>query len=198
MLRLRVVHGGQVVEGAALLAAIEPQLQRAAHRLVPRELRAKVSPEDVVQSAWVEVCTSIASFRGRTLREFESWALTILLRRGADVRRTLFANSRSADREQAICGDPVAATPTPQQVAVHRERLRTVSVVLRRMPRDQRRVLIWSLGAELSHREVAARLGRSVGACRVLLARARARLRTELGATVVDLPGKDGAGRSAG
>jgi RNA polymerase sigma-70 factor (ECF subfamily) len=56
--------------------------------------------------------------------------------------------------------------------------------VLDRLPDDYRTVIVLRNLEGLSHEEVAARLGRNVGAVRMLWVRALARLRRELG----DLP----------
>ena len=61
-------------------------------------------------------------------------------------------------------------------MAIDREALLRMAKALRRLPLDQRRILQLVGLRGCSHAEAARLLGRSEGACRVLLARARAAL----------------------
>src|SRR5215207_11267313 len=78
--------------------------------------------------------------------------------------------------------DQIDPTPSPEEVALRDDAAREVRAVLARLPRDQRQVVELRL-AGLTNSEMAAILGRSVPAIKMLQGRALIRLRTLLDAT---------------
>jgi RNA polymerase sigma-70 factor, ECF subfamily len=78
--------------------------------------------------------------------------------------------------------DQIDPTPNPEEVALRDDAAREVRAVLARLPRDQRQVVELRL-AGLTNSEMAAILGRSVPAIKMLQGRALIRLRALLDAT---------------
>lgn len=144
------------------------------------KLRQRCRTSDLVQSALVEAIASMPSFRGQKDSEFVGWTMRIMERNALDRQRRLMTRKRRIDREDAD-GDLslqnlAAGEASPSQVAIDREELLRIAVAMRKLPDDQRRILqIVALRGGM-HAEAARVLGRTVGACRVLLARARANL----------------------
>ena len=161
-----------------LVAQALPVLKRAAPALMGALLRHRCRTSDLVQSALADAIRSFPHFAGAGETEFVGWTLRIMERNSIDRQRRLLADKRSAARE---IGEPglcelQTAQPSPCQVAIDREALLRMAKALRRLPLDQRRILQLVGLRGCSHAEAARLLGRSEGACRVLLARARAAL----------------------
>ena len=168
------------LELSKLVATATPALKRMAPRLMGAALRRRCRESDLVQSALVEAIASIPSFKGRGEDEFVGWTLRIMERNAIDRQRRLMAAKRSIKREQAEgemgLQDLAGTQHSPSQAAVDREELLRIATAMRELPADQRRVLQIVALRGGTHAEAAQKLERSEGACRVLLARARAAL----------------------
>lgn len=167
-----------------LVEKLRPRLERAAPSYMGPELRRSCRTSDLVQSALLEAVESMRAFRGGSEAELVTWTVRILEHNARDRRRRLRTSKRSVDREQTGCTgimDAAAATtPSPSQMAIEREQLVRMARAIRRLPRDQRRILQLTALRGGSHAEAASVMGRSEGACRILLARARAALLVEM------------------
>jgi RNA polymerase sigma-70 factor (ECF subfamily) len=157
-----------------------PILRRAAPGLMGAMLRQRCRTSDLVQSALADAVRSFPQFAGKDEADFVGWTMRIMERNSIDRRRRLLADKRSIGRDvedgDALLASMNANAPTPDQIAIDREALARMARALRKLPFEQRRVLQMVALRGCSHAEVAARLERSEGACRVLLARARAAL----------------------
>lgn len=162
-------------------AEVELVLRRLAPRLMDPVLRRRCRISDLVQSTLADAVAALPSFRGDGTTEFIGWTVSILEHNALDRRRRLTANRRHIDREQQcdastpIEGKP-GSGPSPSQTAIDREELKRMAQAMRQLPDDQRRVLHLIALRGRSHAQAAKELGRSEGACRVLLARARSNL----------------------
>ncbi len=108
-------------------------------------------------------------------RSFRSWLFTIAHHTVVDAWRT----TRFEARLDLTAGraDP---GPSPEEMAIRQDAGREVRALLGQLPSDQRHVVELRL-AGLTNQEMAATLGRSVAATKMLQVRALARLRTLLG-----------------
>ncbi len=108
-------------------------------------------------------------------RSFRSWLFTIAHHTVVDAWRT----TRFEARLDLTAGraDP---GPSPEEMAMRQDAGREVRALLGQLPSDQRHVVELRL-AGLTNQEMAATLGRSVAATKMLQVRALARLRTLLG-----------------
>jgi RNA polymerase sigma-70 factor, ECF subfamily len=154
-----------------LLRRVAPRLDAAAGRLVRGELAARLRPSDLVQSAVMEIVRGFGRFRGADEAEFAAWALRVLKNEGLQ-RRRWFARAKRAGEAPP----PTTAGPTPSREAARREEHALLLRALEDLEPDQREALRLKLIDDLPHADVAARLGRSEGAARMLLARARRNL----------------------
>ncbi|MEZ5967018.1 MAG: RNA polymerase sigma factor [Planctomycetota bacterium] len=180
-------------DGAALqrlLTKLMPKVERAAPTYMGPDLRRSCRTSDLVQSALLEAVESMKSFRGGTEAELLNWTVRILEHNARDRRRRLRTGKRDIERERA--GDQCSLEtaphdePSPSQLAIEREQLVRMARAIRRLPRDQRRILQLTALRGSSHADAAALMARSEGACRVLLARARASLLIEMARDDVD------------
>jgi RNA polymerase sigma-70 factor (ECF subfamily) len=147
-------------------------------------LRGRFDASDVVQTALLEAVRALPGFRGDSETELAGWLRGVLARVLAhEVRRHAGTQQRDARREVALeaLAEALAGEQTsPSQAADRNEQQRRLSEALGRLPDDYRAVIVLRNLEGLSHEEVAARLGRGVGAARMLWVRALARLKEEL------------------
>jgi RNA polymerase sigma-70 factor (ECF subfamily) len=159
---------------------------------IDNRLRGKLDASDVAQLALMEAVRAWPGFRGESEAELLGWLHGILAHVLAhEVRRYAGTQQRDVGREVSLeqelaassarMGEMLAAEQTsPSAAAARREESLVLADALARLPADYREVIVLRNLEGLSHEEVAKRLGRGVGAVRMLWVRALARLRQEL------------------
>ena len=192
---LRILEALQQGDDAAVaegLARFRPWLHLLAGLQIDARLRGKFDASDVVQQTLLEACRDLPQFRGRTEAELLAWLRQVLAHvLNHQVRRYGGTQQRDMDREVSLeaalahssqrLGDMLAAPgSSPSQKAAGRELEVILADVMARLPDDYREVIVLRNLEGLPHEEVAGRMGRSVGATRMLWARALARLREML------------------
>ena len=153
------------------------------------ELRAKESASDLVQSACREVLTNLENFRYRSDKQFRCWLFTTALRKVKNKVQYYRAARRDVRREDARQGPDnleslaniYAQVSTPSQGLALRERVEQLEKAFAEMSEAHREVITLAKVVGLSHREIAAAMGRTESATRVLLFRALAELGYSLG-----------------
>ena len=157
------------------------RLVALARRQLGELLRARVDPEDVVQSVYKSFLVRYGPDRLALEDAQGLWALLtrITLRKCADRARYHSAECRDAAREAvappdegAAWPEPEGREPTPDEAAVLAE---TLERLLRGLGADERAILELSLQG-YSAAEVGEQLGRSERSVRRVRERARARL----------------------
>jgi RNA polymerase sigma-70 factor (ECF subfamily) len=191
-LLLQALQAGDHALAAAQLGRYRDWLRLLARGPLERRLQAKFDASDVVQQALLEACRALPQFRGTTEAELLAWLRQVLAHALAhEVRRYRGTQARDAGREVSLeqeldessqrLNDLLTAPgPSPSEHAERREQGLALADVLARLPEDYRDVIVLRDLEGLSHEEVARRLGRGVGAVRMLWVRALARLRREL------------------
>ncbi|HYC77720.1 MAG TPA: sigma-70 family RNA polymerase sigma factor [Planctomycetota bacterium] len=154
-----------------LLRRLAPKLAAEAERCVRGDLAARLRPSDLVQSAAMQIVRGFDAFRGAGEAEFAAWALRVLKNEGLQ-RRRWFARAKRAGEAPA----PPRSVATPSRDAARREEHALLLRAMDALESDQREALRLKLIEDLPHAEIARRLGRSEGAARMLLARARRNL----------------------
>jgi RNA polymerase sigma-70 factor (ECF subfamily) len=178
----------------------QPSLVRVARRFVDSEATA----EDVVQETWMAVLRGAASFEGRS--SFKTWLFSILVNRartrGVQDRRSIPFSGVTADLVEGKltraprtagerrAGDHPWAEPgftacsgasyLPEECVASRELDDWAKACLARLPRGQRRAITLHDLLGWTSAEASAELGVSEGNLRVLLHRARSRVRADL------------------
>jgi RNA polymerase sigma-70 factor (ECF subfamily) len=172
-----------------LFSRVRPWLQILARTQLGRHLQAKTDPSDVVQVALLEAVRALDQFRGGTEAEFLAWLRQVLAsairhearRYGGTAARDV-AREESLDRQleesSARLGAGLVADGSSPSAGAERVEARlALAALLARLPEEYRDVIVLRNLEGLSHEEVAERMGRSVGAVRMLWVRALARLR---------------------
>jgi RNA polymerase sigma-70 factor (ECF subfamily) len=162
---------------------------------VEPRFRAKFDSSDIVQQTLLEAVRAWPQFRGGTESELAAWLRRILAHvLHHEMRRFAGAQRRDIDREVSLeralaessrrLGAALEAPgSSPSQHASRHELELRLADALARLPADYAEVILLRNVEGLPHQEIARRMGRGIGAVRMLWVRALARLRQEL-----DLP----------
>lgn len=174
------------------LLKYEAWLRLLARNEIDSRFAGKFDASDAVQQTLMEAWQGWENFRGSEepqrlawLRQIMAHQLAHLARHYAgtqkrDVAREVSIEhtlNQSAQRLDALL--PARDGSPSGQAAASEQRLQ-LAEVLERLPDDYRQVILLRNIEELSHEEIAERLGRSVGAVRMLWVRALAALRDAL------------------
>lgn len=174
-------------------------------RLARLHLRDRFAAEEVVQDAWLSVLRGVARFEGRC--SLKTWIFRILInrartRRGRDARSLRLASLEALEepRAEELLGagrflpashplgprhwavPPRPWPKTPEEGLLGRELLRQVEAAIAGLPAAQGQVLALRDVEGWNAAEVCRVLGLSEGNQRVLLHRARTRVRRALAA----------------
>jgi RNA polymerase sigma-70 factor (ECF subfamily) len=184
---LERARAGDLESFGQLLAQYRNYARLLARTLIGTTLRLRLDPSDLVQETFLEAHRDFPRFAGATERELLAWLRQILARNLADQARRQKAGLRdyrrqvsleaildrsSARMQQAL----VAVVSSPSAAAAQREQAVLLADALADLPPDYREVIILRNLERLRFDEVAARMGRSPGAVRMLWTRALERL----------------------
>jgi len=147
------------------------------YRYCYRRVGSREAAEDATALVFTKALAALPAYRAGS---FAGWLFAIAHNVVADVHRR-----RRPEGPLAAAGDPPDREPGPEEAAIAADERRSVRALLARLPEDQRRVVELRL-AGLTGAEIAAALGRSVAAVKMLQLRAMTRLRAELGVTSGD------------
>jgi RNA polymerase sigma-70 factor (ECF subfamily) len=182
---------------AALVDVHSPAMLRVAMTYVP----SRAVAEEVVQETWIAVMRGLESFEGRS--SLKTWIFRILtnaaLRGGSRERRSVpFAALAAAESTAEPAVDPdrflpaehelfpghwvlaPSRWPTPEEGLLSGETRAVIVAAIDALPRAQRTVLALRDIEGWSSEEVCAALEISAGNQRILLHRARARVRAAI------------------
>jgi RNA polymerase sigma-70 factor (ECF subfamily) len=179
----------------ALVNGYRNYLQLLARVQVDRQLRRRLSASDLVQETLTRACRGFREFRGVSEQELLAWLRTIMvhsLRKAVEreikaYKRTVWREvplhvavaameNSSAQLDQAL----LCSLAIPAEQAETREMVAVVADRLAQLPEQYREIIILRNLEGLRFDEVAQRLGKSVGAARVMWVRALNQLRGEL------------------
>lgn len=152
---------------------------------IGRRLRGKLDPDDVVQETFLAAVAAADEFRGDGDAQTLAWLRAILESRVQKLVARYHTAARDIRRERprrpgsSTATDPGPPAPhsTPSRAAQRREHAELVADALAALPDDYREVLVLRNIEGLTFSDIAARLGRSVGAVTMLWARAVRRFR---------------------
>jgi RNA polymerase sigma-70 factor (ECF subfamily) len=158
---------------------------------IDMNLARRVTPSDAVQETLLRAFKNFSRFRGASEAELVGWLRQILARSLADQARQARSLKRDVQREQAwqagfeqssrqLAQLAAAKQPSPSEIVSQREQSVLLADALARLPADYREIIVLRHLERIEFAEIAARLGRSSGAVRMLWARALERLRREL------------------
>ena len=181
--------GAPAVSLGSVFEAFRVELTAAARREIGPDLAEEVSASDLVRETFRAAGRDIAHFRGAGPAELRGWLGGILRHLVAGARRRYReADTRRVGREAdgggttaGMRGAFSAAASGPSERAVRREREHALRRGLMGLPEHYRLVIRWHHRERLSFDAIAARLGITPEATRMVWGRALVRLRDSLG-----------------
>jgi RNA polymerase sigma-70 factor (ECF subfamily) len=169
---------------SVLLDRLRPEMRQRAQARLGNRLLARLDGSDIAQEIYLRAWQNFGDLQGDTVGHLLAWLEEIFKNVITDCRRRHGALKRDAAREVSgddlFCGLMGDGT-TPSQGAMRNEQQARMIEALQRLPSDQRQVFQLRVCEGLPFEEVARRIGVSEGNARVLLLRARNKLKSELG-----------------
>jgi RNA polymerase sigma-70 factor (ECF subfamily) len=170
-----------------LLELYRNYLRLLARTQIDLTLRVRLDPSDLVQESLLEAFRDFQHFAGTSEKELVAWLRRILVRNLADQVKHHKAQARDWGRQESLealldrsssAAEQALARgiSTPSSQAARREQAVLLADALARLPPDYREVIVLRNLEHLKFEEIAARLGRSAGAVRMLWSRALEKL----------------------
>jgi RNA polymerase sigma-70 factor (ECF subfamily) len=170
-----------------------PLLLPIARHAVGPDLRAKVDPEELVQTVLLKADREFDKLRGNTLGELKAWLCDLLRSEASRLYRSFFkTQKRDIHREQPLGAEadssadvppgPVAIDDhtTPSRNARRNEEDELVRKALAELPEHYRTVIVLREFESLTHAEIADKLGDTVDAVKNVYYRALQMLGSKL------------------
>jgi len=190
-MEMRIVQPNETVELVAA-RSIEGDstalrdLVRRYHRPLLRRavqlMQSRHSAEDLVQETWAAVVEGLANFEARST--LKTWIFQILLNEARNIRRARQRKFVSLVSELVSGEEPLLdlrqSAPSPERLLIQKETMGCLQRELQLLPPKQRVVLNLRVIEGLEHEEVSRRLRITRANQRLLLHRARSRLRRAL------------------
>jgi RNA polymerase sigma-70 factor, ECF subfamily len=161
-------------------ALVERYQDRLYNTLV-RVLGSRDDASEVLQDAFVQAYTKLASFRGSS--QFYTWLYRVALNLACSHRRrnTRRRDEQSVERIRESSGaEPVDASLPPEQTAVRIEQAELVQAALLEISEEHRQILVLREMEDYSYEAIAEILELPVGTVRSRLFRARLQLKEQL------------------
>jgi RNA polymerase sigma-70 factor (ECF subfamily) len=190
---IRRAVAGDKVALQSLLFIHYSEIEATIRRGLGSSLAAKVEFQDLMQEVLTSVYQEIGHFSPKEAASFQAWLKRIAANRVADAARKFRRAKRGGHVKQldfhrfaAESFDDVwdwvfSESNPPDRPVRRREALEAVQVCMARLPDDQREAVVAYYFEHRDTAEIAAAMGRSRGAVRELLRRARVNLAKDLG-----------------
>lgn len=168
--------GSAALEPPHDLAALDELYQEhvgRVHRWIRSQVRDDAVAEDLTAQVFFRACASSATYRGEGT--YQAWLFRIA--------RNCVSDHRSAALRVvplSETADEIDPSPSPPALAIAKEDRDVIWELVSKLPEAERRAIALRYLHEMSVEEMSKILSRTRGAVRVLLYRARARLRRAL------------------
>jgi RNA polymerase sigma factor (sigma-70 family) len=146
--------------------------------------RGAAEPEDLLGELLLQMVRDIEHFAGGE-RDFRAWAFAIAHHRLVDDRRYRARRPVDPAPPQALADD--AAAPDPREPWFQSIGGEAIAAALRRLPEEQRQVVLLRVLGDLKVDEVARVMSKTPGAVKAMQHRALATLRREISGSTVTL-----------
>jgi RNA polymerase sigma-70 factor, ECF subfamily len=187
--KLLVTRAGQEDRAAVeeLLVRHLPGLRAWLRLRMGAQLRARETPEDLVQSVAREVLGDLSQFEWRGEAAFRHWLYVKAQHKLIDKARFVGAERRNPERERPLSSDSetvlgvYANLCTPSADAASREELARIEQAFGELPADYQEAIGMHRLCGMDYPAIAEQMQRSEGAVRNLVYRGLARLALRLG-----------------
>jgi RNA polymerase sigma-70 factor, ECF subfamily len=188
---LNQARAGDETALGRLLDLYRNYLRLVARALIGQSLRVRLDASDLVQETFLKAHREFRQFLGTSEPELTAWLRQILVRTLANQARHHRRVGRDYQRQEslevmlyrssaAVQQALAASVETPSAAAVRREQAVLLADALEKLPAHYREVFILRNLEHIPFDQIAARMGRSPGAARVLWKRAMDRLSQSL------------------
>jgi len=181
-LLLTQARAGDAQALGRLLELYRNYLRLVARAMIGQALRARLDASDLVQETFLKAHREFRQFLGTSEPELTAWLRQILVhtlanqarhhrRRGRDYHRDEPLEvllERSSSGVQRALAAPLSS---PSSIVSRREQAVLLADALEKMPADYREVFLMRNLEHIPFAEIAVRMGRSVGAARMLWTR---------------------------
>jgi RNA polymerase sigma-70 factor (ECF subfamily) len=177
-------RAGDAVALNGLLQKLRPYVRLLLRSRIGPELGRRLDASDLVQETLLRVSRGFGQFAGENVPQLLAWVGQIAAHVLASSARHHGARRRDVGQERTISGGLalVSCAPgTPEEEAARDEQAARLAAALERLPSGYRDVIEARFFDQLPFADIAQRVGKSVGAVRVVCLRALGRLRQELG-----------------
>lgn len=181
---VRLAKNGDESALGVLFKVHGERVRRRVRMQMGPKIRSRLETMDVVQNVFISALRSLDDFTYQNEGDFLRWLTTIAKNRIRDSLREEDAekrggkikkvplNNNSTTQSDAIENYGPSHTTTPSFIMSRREDLNKLEKAIDKLKPEYREVIILTKIEELSHKEVAEKLGKSTDAVRMLLSRA--------------------------
>ena len=167
------------------LESIRPYLLALANDRLPRALRAKIAPSDIVQEALIESTTATSPFVGGSSAQLKAWLRRIVINRIIDVQRSLLGTQKRnvclETRIEDLSGHVLPKSGTSPSGRMSRdESIRDLVDALVRLPPSSREIVVLYQFDGLSFAQIAKRTNQAESTVRNQWVKSIEALRAEL------------------
>lgn len=184
---LEQARGGDEAARGELLELYRNYLRLVARALISTALRVKLDPSDLVQETFLKAHREFGQFAGRSEPELVGWLRKILVNSLANEVKHHRRQARDHRRQESLevlldrSGQTIqqalaTSLGSPSEQAARREQAVLLADALNELPADYREVFIRRTLEHIPFEAIAADMGRSAGAVRMLWTRAVKRL----------------------
>jgi RNA polymerase sigma-70 factor (ECF subfamily) len=170
-----------------LLELYRNYLRLVARSLIGAALRVKLEPSDLIQETFLKAHREFGGFRGQDEHQLVAWLRSILAttladqvkhhrRKGRDVQRQESLDLLLDRSDRALQQALASHAGSPSERVSRREQAVLLADAVSQLPPDYREVFILRTLEHVPFEVISEKMGRSVGAVRMLWARALERL----------------------
>lgn len=191
--RIQLAIGGDQAAIDRLLLDHYDSLAEHVAGSLPASIRSVVGTDDIIQQVYAQVFRDIGGFEPRGESSLLAWLKTIADNRIRDSLRRHRAKKRGGDHRRVTAlpneGSPfvddlveayAVTSATPSREVARREAIQAIQIALAELPQDYRLAVQLRYFDGLSLVETAAEVGKTTGAVRGILDRAKQRIRESL------------------
>jgi len=166
----------------ALYGRVTPRVLAYVRMRMGQSLRARMDSRDILQATLLKSFERLSEFRGTTAPSLMAWLARIAEREILDRADFHQRARRSPVRETPLSGQDVLEARVTSVLSrmIRDERIERLEAAMEGLSDAHREIVLLRKFQDLPFREIAARLGKSEDACRMLLARALAALTIRL------------------
>jgi RNA polymerase sigma-70 factor, ECF subfamily len=170
----------QIATGdSTALSELHAQAERFVTTIVARVVRNEAETEEVVNDVFQQVW-KLAKHYDPVRCNAHSWIAMMARSRALDRWRTVASRTRLVEIQEHLPEHPTAPASSPENLAVDRERRRSIRSSLEQLPAEQREAIQLAFFEGLSHADVAEKSGLPLGTVKTRIRLGLLKLREQL------------------